>query len=252
MPWSEANTETVLLIKELAEIKASEAYEDEYLNVNLRKSSYFIDSQRSFQKIDGFLSDVGGLFGFVLTFIFFMKFYTEASFEIEMGDRLFFYDSEKPLKSSSFNFLTYGLYCFYMFLKLLGVDLGWARMDMFYECREEVVEQLDVTLLLNKIVFLEKFMNVLLEEHQYRAVYLQQKPSVEEAQKLRLSHGLNKIIHRKSTQIHSKIQQKVSKHNKKILREILKEFAPPKPSIERDPNAPEGSVHRNENPDEPK
>lgn len=80
-----------------------------------------------------------------------------------------------------------------------------------------MAEQLDVTLLLNKIVFLEKFMNVLLEEHQYRAVYLQQKPTVEEAQKLRLTHGLNKIIHRKSTQISSKIQEKVSKHNKKLL-----------------------------------
>ena len=188
------------------------------MNINLRKSSYYIDSQRSFQKVDGFLSDVGGLFGFVLTFIFFMKFYTEASFEIEMGDRLFFYNSEKPLKSSSFNFFTYGLYCFYLFLKLIGIDAGWEKMDMYYECREEVVEQLDVTLLMNKIVFLEKFMNVLLEEHQYRAVYLQQKPSIEEAQQLRLSHGLNKIIHRKATQINSKIQQKIGKHNKKILR----------------------------------
>jgi hypothetical protein len=169
-----------------------------------------------------------------------------------MGDRLFYYDSEKPLKSSNFNFFTYGLYCVYQFLKLIGISVSWKTMEMYYECREEVAEQLDVALLMNKIVFLEKFMNVLLEEHQYRAVYLQQKPTVEEAQKLRLSHGLNKIIHRKSTQINTKIKQKISKHNKRLLREILKEFAPPKAPIDRDPNPPESSENRNQNSDEPK
>lgn len=131
MPWSETNEQSVLIIKELAEMKASEIYEDEYVNINLRKSSYYINSSRSFQKIDGFLSDVGGLFGFVLTFIFFMKFYTEASFEVEMGDRLFFYNSEKPLKSSSFNFFTYGLYCIFIILKMFGINLSWEKMEMY-------------------------------------------------------------------------------------------------------------------------
>jgi hypothetical protein len=51
---------------------------------------------------------------------------------------------------------------------------------------------------MNKITFLEKCMSVVLEEHQFRAVYLQQKPSVKEAEVIRLNHGLNKIIHKNS------------------------------------------------------
>lgn len=34
-------------------------------------------------------------------------------------------------------------------------------MKIYYDCREEVKEQLDLSLLMNKITFLEKCMNVL-------------------------------------------------------------------------------------------
>jgi hypothetical protein len=52
-------------------------------------------------------------------------------------------------------------------------------------------------------------MNVIFEEHQFRAIYLQQKPNVKEAKDLRSNHGLNKIIHKKSKKINDKIHDKV-------------------------------------------
>ena len=55
-------------------------------------------------------------------------------------------------------------------------------------------------------------MNVIFEEHQFRAIYLQQKPNVKEAENLRLNHGLNKIIHKKSQKINKKLKNKVKEH----------------------------------------
>jgi len=59
---------------------------------------------------------------------------------------------------------------------------------------------------MNKVTFLEKCMNILFEDHQFRAIYLQQKPTVDEAEVVRLNHGLNKIIHKKSIKIKNKVQ----------------------------------------------
>lgn len=80
-------------------------------------------------------------------------------------------------------------------------------------------EQLDLSLLMNKITFLEKCMNVIFEEHQFRAIYLQQKPNVKEAELLRRNHGLNKIIHRNAKKINDRIQVKVKSHHEKLLKE---------------------------------
>lgn len=55
-------------------------------------------------------------------------------------------------------------------------------------------------------------MNIIFEEHQFRAIYLQQKPNVKEAEVLRKNHGLNKIIHKNSKKINNRIQEKLKFH----------------------------------------
>jgi hypothetical protein len=207
-------------VRDLAEVKDSMNFPDEYINIYLRKSPYYILSERNFPKLQDLLSAIGGLFGFSITFLLIMQFYTQASFEIEMGDRLFYYNSDRPLKSGTFNFLYYILYCGYELLRKVNIEVAWDRMKMYYECREEVKEQLDLSLLMNKITFLEKCMNILFEEHQFRAIYLQQKPNVKEAEILRRNHGLNKIIHKNSKKINDKIQGRVKSHHEKLLKRV--------------------------------
>lgn len=63
-------------------------------------------------------------------------------------------------------------------------------------------------------------MNVIFEEHQFRAIYLQQKPNVKEAECVRRNHGLNKIIHKNSKKINEKIQDKVKMHQEKIMKKM--------------------------------
>jgi hypothetical protein len=54
-------------------------------------------------------------------------------------------------------------------------------MKRYHECREEIKKHLDVRLLMNKIAFFEKCMYFLFEEHQLRAIHLQNKPTLKEA-----------------------------------------------------------------------
>lgn len=56
-------------------------------------------------------------------------------------------------------------------------------------------------------------MNIVFEDYQFRAIYLQQKPNVKDAGNLRKNHGLNKILHKNSKKIHSKIQEQVKLHH---------------------------------------
>jgi hypothetical protein len=84
----------VLVVKELAEVKNSMNFPDEYIDIYLRKSPYYILSQRNFEKLQDLFSAIGGLFGFALTIFMFMQFYTQAAFEIEMADRLFYYNND--------------------------------------------------------------------------------------------------------------------------------------------------------------
>lgn len=204
------------MVKDLAEVKSSANFPDEYININLRKSPEYVESTRTFVKFDQLFSYIGGLFGFAISFFFVLSFYTETSYEVEMGNRLFFYNTADPLEPAKFNFITYIGFVFYFLLRKINIKIPWKKMEQYYDCKEEVSEQLDLGLLMNKITFLEKCMNILFEEHQFRAIYLQQKPTVSEAEILRLNHGLNKILHKNSQLLNTRIQKRSKTENPKM------------------------------------
>lgn len=110
-------------------------FQDVYLDVYLRKSPYYIYSQRSFVKLQDLFSNLGGLFGFAMFFFLFMQFYTEAAFEIEMADHLFYYKTEEPLNSGTFNFFYFLVYGIYKILRSIGIKIPWDRMEKYYEGR---------------------------------------------------------------------------------------------------------------------
>jgi hypothetical protein len=79
-PWQEIENQSVLLIDSLAEVKTSQASKSTYISIFLRKSPYYILSQRSFQKLIDLFSAIGGLFGFAFTFFMFIQQYTQISY----------------------------------------------------------------------------------------------------------------------------------------------------------------------------
>jgi hypothetical protein len=110
--------------------------------------------QRSFNKIDSFFSYVGGLIGTILGFMLFMNTFTEMSFELDLSQRLFKYKDNDPSNFDSFSLVTYCRFVVYSLLSFFGLCKGWSEMMKYDECKEEMVKQLDIELLIHKLSFL--------------------------------------------------------------------------------------------------
>jgi hypothetical protein len=64
-----------LVLGDIFQTYPSPVYEDTYVTVNFRKSPQLAFYNRTFQKIDEFLSYVGGLIGTVMGLFFFLNKY---------------------------------------------------------------------------------------------------------------------------------------------------------------------------------
>jgi hypothetical protein len=94
-----------------------------------------LDFTRNYIKLDDTLSYIGGLFGFLMILFVFLKVYTEYSYEIDMGDRLYHHSHKEPLDSSKFNFFSFLTYLLYNLLDTLGCGPEWPTMQKFDACR---------------------------------------------------------------------------------------------------------------------
>lgn len=122
-----------------------------YVNIVFQKGPNSITYTRSFQKIDDFLSYVGGLIGLVFALIFIMNSYSESCFEISIGSHLFTIDRETPVDSASFNFLTYVCYMVFKICRFFGCCARFQMMDAYLRCQEEVGKQIDILTILQRI-----------------------------------------------------------------------------------------------------
>ena len=89
-------------------------------NLNLMKSPTVTTYKRSFNKVDSYLSYVGGLVGTVISLIFIMEFYTEKAYEVSIARKVLLDNNREEISSGSFNIFYY----FAMILK-----------EIFKKCR---------------------------------------------------------------------------------------------------------------------
>ena len=78
---------------------------------------------RSFHKLDNYFAYVGGLVGIILTFAFFMNFFTERAYDISVASQLFVAEKEQEISSGGFNFLYLVPLGIYKALDVLGCCL---------------------------------------------------------------------------------------------------------------------------------
>ncbi len=64
-----------------------------------------------------------------------MKAYTDASFEISMGDQLYSYNKDESLDSNGFHFGKFLGYIGYVALKALGLEIKSKAMKRYEDCR---------------------------------------------------------------------------------------------------------------------
>jgi hypothetical protein len=64
------------------------------------------------------------------------------------------------------NFISFLRYCAFEFCKLLGFTMEWSSVKYVSECQTEIAKQLDVKLLIKRIIFIEHCLTYLFEDYQ--------------------------------------------------------------------------------------
>lgn len=85
LPYSDNREDDGIFIPDLCQNVAYQVTNDNYASFFLMKASSSITYQRSFNKIDSFLSYVGGLVGTILGFMLIVQSFTEMSFELNLS-----------------------------------------------------------------------------------------------------------------------------------------------------------------------
>ena len=184
LPFAEEKVETGGIvtkncIKNHYEIDPT-ASEAVYSTMTIFKSPISKSIGRNFQKIDEILSYIGGLFGTIAICLFLINMYNCYSFEILMGEYLMKPDDADMRKGlKKYNFLYFLLHLFYMLVSLLRCRYKWKTSKLFYDCREEMTKQLDISYLFKRLVILERGMETLLSDRQMRALHFFENPSLE-------------------------------------------------------------------------
>ena len=93
---------------------------NDYARVLFEQSSTSVTYVRSYDRVDDFLSYVGGLISSAIAIIFIMSFYNEFSYYISIGDKLFIHDKDKFINSGGYNILLFICHSFVKFGNLFG------------------------------------------------------------------------------------------------------------------------------------
>lgn len=136
---------------------------------------------------------MGGLVSVIIVAFFFVECYSAANYMIEMAGKTFQMESNRPV-SSSFNFFYFIAAYVKDLLAHLPRKFQWKKVDEFRKCESEMVNQLDVSYLLQRIVFLEQAIASILPEHQLKALFLTAKPTLQEVSKRRKYFKMLKIL----------------------------------------------------------
>ena len=127
-PIASKKFESGAIISNLGQVVPQPADGVTYASIVLRRSSTAVIVERGFKKIDETLSYIGGLFGFVVILLLFMKEYTEYSFELDASSHL--YHIEPDSSVPNFNFLVFIGYIFFLLLDTLGIAPDWKNMKV--------------------------------------------------------------------------------------------------------------------------
>ncbi len=79
----------------------------------------------------------------------------------------------------NYNFSRFILTGLYKILLYIGCKPEWKSCKEYDETNEEMAKQLDVLYLLKRVIFLERAVNSLLDEHQLKGIHLEEKLTLE-------------------------------------------------------------------------
>lgn len=192
LPYSQIKTEKGgMVTRNALKNRYTIASSESYCTFFFFKSPTSLAITRSFQKIDEVLSYLGGLFGTIAIALFIVNVYNSYSFEMTLGGVLYRPEGESGDSSNRrYNFLYFLAQLAYSLLRHFKCAPHWPRVKQYYDCREEMLQQLDILYLLQRITHLETALSVLLEQSHLHAVHLLPKLTLRQARQARITHRL--------------------------------------------------------------
>jgi hypothetical protein len=194
LPGSEVITEHYLAMPEQFNTKAVPVVNDVYAQISYTKAATFPVYSRSFSKVDDFFSYIGGLVSIILVLFFFVGTYSAQSLILEMASKTFLLEPGEAVPAASFNFLYYISTGIKDLLTRFGKGPSWPKVDKFRRCRDGMLDQLDISFLIQRVVFLERAIANILPEHQFKALFVRSKPTLSEIKTHKRQYKLAKLI----------------------------------------------------------
>jgi len=131
LPNTKQNVEMGFICEEVFQHHTQPPASDVYLTMSFKKSTVTTKYIRTFQKLDEFLSYVGGLIGTVMGLIFIVSSYNQLCYLISLSNKLFDYDRETKIKSGDFNFVYYIAFVGYKVAKVFGCFKNCSPMKIY-------------------------------------------------------------------------------------------------------------------------
>ena len=125
-PFTDIRSETVTYIPDiLTSSNSMRASSQIFATIEVKKSTKSVTYYRSFNKLDTYLSYVGGLVGTLIGLVFFMGPYTEKCFEISLAKKLMVDNNHEEIKSELFNIFGFLIMGLKKILAFIGCDPEW-------------------------------------------------------------------------------------------------------------------------------
>ena len=122
--------------------------------------------KRTFNKLDAYFSYVGGLVGTIIGLIFIMGPYTEKTYEVSLAKKVMLDNDRGEISSKSYNIGYFLLSYVKSFLDLIGVNPDWPKVQGYVDASDEVTNQIDVTYIVRKLMFIDAAVSKLMEKHE--------------------------------------------------------------------------------------
>ena len=196
MPYTEQKIENITRVtkafhKDYSLLSGGVPFSD----IVFKKSSQTTKYTREFNKVDSYLSYVGGLVGTIVTLVFFMGKYTEKAYEVSLCKKVLVDNESRRVPSESFNILYFFSYYAKFLLNTLGCQPDWPQTQQFEDGADAITNQLDITYILRKLDFLDVAVARLLPEHEVKTIYMRAKPTFERANHQRKMHFAPELVH---------------------------------------------------------
>jgi uncharacterized membrane-anchored protein YhcB (DUF1043 family) len=89
------------------------------------------------------------------------------------------------------------------FLDFINYKVEWPDTQRYIDSSEELIAQIDVTYIVRKLMYIDAVIAQLMERHEIDAMYLRQKPTLEQAKEQRIKHFANELLKKmRKTQNH--------------------------------------------------